>query len=211
MTLVSNDIGKTIPQPQKRVVMDIDSQQQLQQCMKSIADKRCKSSYAVVFKHFVHKVNHAAYKQLGQLQSQAIAHEVTQEVMTQVWRKAHLYHSEKGAVSTWIYTICRNVCFDTLRKLKHKVEINIADDIWPVNEQMVSDEQIFSDHLQNKQLRNAVNTLPEPQKQVVEGVFYQELSQEQLARQLNIPLGTVKSRLRLAVSKLKQELKVNHD
>ena len=70
---------------------------------------------------------------------------------------------------------------------------------------------MFADHLMDKQLEQYLNRLPENQKQVVRGVYFQELSQEQLAKQLNIPLGTVKSRLRLALTKLKQHIGANHD
>jgi RNA polymerase sigma-70 factor (ECF subfamily) len=194
-----------------KLPMDAKLNLELQQWMQSVADDRCKKSYANLFKHFAVKVRHVAYKQLGQLQSDAIANEVTQEVMTQLWRKAHLYHPEKGAVSTWVFTICRNVCFDLLRKSQNKHEINIAEDIWPLYEKTVTEDEIFTDHLSDKRLLDAVDILPDKQKQVVQGVFFQELSQEQLARQLNIPLGTVKSRLRLAMNKLKLELGERHD
>jgi RNA polymerase sigma-70 factor (ECF subfamily) len=137
--------------------------------------------------------------------------EATQEVMTQIWRKAHLYHPEKGAVTTWVYTITRNVCFDMLRKVKNKTELNLGNDIWPLYEHSTEEEEVFRDHLQDQQLLKCVDALPDKQQQIVRGVFFQELSQEQLARKLNIPLGTVKSRLRLAMAKLKQELGAHND
>lgn len=192
--------------PTKKKVMESESNIELKSWMHAIADQRCKTSFANVFKHFASKVKHLAYKQLGQLQSDAIATEAMQEVMTQVWRKAHLYHADKGAVTTWIYTITRNVCFDMLRKVKNKPEVNIAEDLWPLIEQSSDEDEVFADHLSHKQLEKCVNSLPDKQRQVVRGLFFQELSQEQLARQLDIPLGTVKSRLRLAMNKLKQEL-----
>jgi RNA polymerase sigma-70 factor (ECF subfamily) len=186
--------------------MDINANKELEDWMVAVADNRCKRSYASLFKHFANKVKRAAYKQLGQLQSEAIAMEATQEVMTQVWRKAHLYHPDKGTVTTWIYTITRNVCFDMLRKVKNKTEINLGDDIWPLFDQDMSQEDVFRDHLHDQRLLECVKSLPEKQHQIVHGVFFLELSQEQLARKLNIPLGTVKSRLRLAMQKLRQEL-----
>jgi RNA polymerase sigma-70 factor (ECF subfamily) len=131
--------------------------------------------------------------------------------MTQIWRKAHLYHPDKGAVSTWIYTIARNLCFDFLRKASTKAEFSLGDDLWPIADQVMAEHDVFSDHLSDQRLVSCVESLPEKQKQIVRGVFFQELSQEQLARQLNIPLGTVKSRLRLAIGKLKQELGVQYD
>jgi RNA polymerase sigma-70 factor (ECF subfamily) len=189
--------------PKSSEMMKVDKNKELQFCMIKVADSRCKQSFAVVFKHFASKVKSLANRQLN---NESLATEIMQETMSQVWRKAHLYHPEKGAVSTWIYTIARNQCFDLLRKSQTTSEVNLADDIWPLVEQTVEESEVFSDHLSSKRLLNCINALPDKQQQVVRGVFFQELSQEQLARQLQIPLGTVKSRLRLAIEKLKKEL-----
>jgi RNA polymerase sigma-70 factor (ECF subfamily) len=187
---------------------DLEDQQQLQILMAKIADSRCKHSFAELFKAFAPKVKRMTMKHLG---NDAQAMELTQDVMTQIWRKAHLYHPDKGAVSTWIYTIARNLCFDFLRKASTKAEFSLGDDLWPIADQVMAEHDVFSDHLSDQRLVSCVESLPEKQKQIVRGVFFQELSQEQLARQLNIPLGTVKSRLRLAIGKLKQELGVQYD
>lgn len=183
--------------------MKAEFNKELQSCMALVADKRCKKSFAVVFKHFALKVKSMANRQL---KNEALAAEIMQDSMSQVWRKAHLYHPDKGAVSTWVYTIARNLCFDLLRRGQSHSEINLADDIWPMLEQSVPETEIFVDHLSHQQLQKYISALPDKQQQVVRGVFFQELSQEQLARQLQIPLGTVKSRLRLALEKLKREL-----
>lgn len=188
--------------------MTQDTIDELQTCMALVADKRCKDSFKVVFQHFAPKVKTLAMRQLN---NEALAVEIMQETMSQVWRKAHLYHPEKGAVSTWVYTIARNQCFDLLRKTQTHSEINIAEDIWPLVEQAIPESEVFTDHLSDNRLVQCIDTLPDKQKQVVQGVFFQELSQEQLARQLQIPLGTVKSRLRLALLKLKKELGEQHD
>jgi RNA polymerase sigma-70 factor (ECF subfamily) len=208
---VSSHTVEQRPISKRQTQMDQNKQRELEKLMVAVADKRCKASYAKVFQHFASKVKHAAFAQLGQLQSEAIAMEATQEVMTQIWRKAHLYHPEKGAVTTWVYTITRNVCFDMLRKVKNKTELNLGNDIWPLYEHSTEEEEVFRDHLQDQQLLKCVDALPDKQQQIVRGVFFQELSQEQLARKLNIPLGTVKSRLRLAMAKLKQELGAHND
>lgn len=188
--------------------MTQDTNKELQDCMALVADQRCKKSFRLVFEHFALKVRTLAMRQLN---NEALAGEITQETMSQVWRKAHLYHPDKGAVSTWIYTIARNQCFDLLRKAQTHSEINIAEDIWPLIEQSIPESEVFTDHLSDNRLIQCIDTLPDKQKQVVQGVFFQELSQEQLARQLQIPLGTVKSRLRLALVKLKKELGEQHD
>lgn len=204
---IATKLGHNNGQVQSRK-MTQDTSKALRECMALVADKRCKNSFKVVFEHFALKVRTLAMRQLN---NEALAGEITQETMSQVWRKAHLYHPEKGAVSTWVYTIARNQCFDLLRKTQTHSEINIADDIWPLIEQTVPESEVFADHLSDNRLIQCIDTLPDKQKQVVRGVFFQELSQEQLARQLQIPLGTVKSRLRLALVKLKKELGEQHD
>ena len=74
-----------------------------------------------------------------------------------------------------------------------------------------AEDASFDDHLESKQLRNVIETLPLEQQQVVKGFYFMEMSQEQLANHLNLPLGTIKSRLRLAIAKLKVKLGEHHD
>eukprot|EP00495_Collosphaeridae_sp_1-RS-2012_P001333 TRINITY_DN1339_c0_g1_i1.p1 TRINITY_DN1339_c0_g1~~TRINITY_DN1339_c0_g1_i1.p1 ORF type:complete len:143 (+),score=10.62 TRINITY_DN1339_c0_g1_i1:34-429(+) len=131
--------------------------------------------------------------------------------MTNVWRKAHLYHADKGAPTTWVYTVMRNVTFDLLRKIKAKKEDNLSEDIWPVIEAQEAEPQKFEDHLRSKQILEYLEKLPENQKQVIRGFYFMEMSQEQLAEHLNLPLGTVKSRLRLALNKLIKQIGEQYD
>lgn len=96
-------------------------------------------------------------------------------------------------------------------KLKSNKEDNLSDDIWPIAESAVSEEQPYEDHLENKQLLRVIEALPETQQEVVKGFYLMEMSQEQLANHLNLPLGTIKSRLRLALAKLKVHLGEDND
>ena len=105
----------------------------------------------------------------------------------------------------------RNVTFDMLRKVQSNKEDNLSEDIWPIIESTNIEEETFSDHLENKQLLSVIKELPENQQQVVKGFYFMEMSQEQLANHLSLPLGTVKSRLRLALAKLKIQLGDKHD
>lgn len=125
--------------------------------------------------------------------------------------KSHLFNAEKGAVTTWIYTLVRNQSFDMLRKMQTNREDNLSEDIWQQHSNERDDSAEFSDHLLDRQLVEYVEKLPEEQKNVVKGIYFQELSQEELANQLGIPLGTVKSRLRLALGKLKAHMGEYHD
>jgi len=181
---------------------------QLSDWLQSVADKRCKISFTQLFKFFSPKIQRIARSKFP---DEAQAHEVVQETMTNIWRKAHLFDSSKGAPTTWVYTVMRNVTFDQLRKIQSNREDNLSDDIWPIVDSAQSEDDTFEDHLQNKQLLRVIDTLPEGQKEVVRGFYLLEMSQEQLAEHLNLPLGTIKSRLRLALAKLKVQLGEDND
>jgi len=181
---------------------------QLCKWLNAVSISRDKKSFTELFHFFAPKIQRIARNKFP---NEAQASEVVQETMSNVWRKAHLFNQDKGAATTWVYTIMRNVTFDMLRKIKGNREDNLSDDIWPIAESMVSDTESFDDHLENKQLLTVIEKLPEVQQQVVKGFYFMEMSQEQLAVHLNLPLGTIKSRLRLALAKLKVQLGEEHD
>jgi len=181
---------------------------QLCQWLDAVATSRDKIAFTHLFEFFAPKIQRIARNKFP---NETQASEVVQETMSNVWRKAHLFDKNKGAATTWVYTVMRNVTFDLLRKIKGNKEDTLSDDIWPVAECMVGEEETFDDHLENKQLLTVIDELPEAQQQVVKGFYFMEMSQEQLALHLNLPLGTIKSRLRLALAKLKVQLGENHD
>jgi RNA polymerase sigma-70 factor (ECF subfamily) len=105
----------------------------------------------------------------------------------------------------------RNVTFDILRKLQSNKEDNLSDDIWPMIEMAEVEHEPFSDHLEQKQILSVIDKLPQNQQEVIKGFYFMEMSQDQLAVHLDLPVGTVKSRLRLALIKLRGLLGVNND
>jgi RNA polymerase sigma-70 factor (ECF subfamily) len=181
---------------------------QLCQWLTEVAQERDKQAFTALFKFFAPKIQRIA---LSKYDSSTLANDVVQETMSNVWRKAHLFNGEKGAVTTWVYTIMRNVAFDMLRKKKSNKEDNLSEDIWPLAESTFVEDEGFDDHLENTQLLKGIEKLPEAQQQVVRGFYFMEMSQEQLAKHLNLPLGTIKSRLRLALAKLKLQLGEDND
>lgn len=181
---------------------------QLCQWLDDVSKERDKQAFTDLFQFFAPKIQRIAR---GKFPNEAQACEVVQETMSNVWRKAHLFDKSKGAATTWVYTVMRNVTFDMLRKIKGNKEDNLSDDIWPLAESLISADESFDDHLENKELLSVIDKLPEAQQQVVKGFYFMEMSQEQLADHLNLPLGTIKSRLRLALAKLKVQLGENHD
>ncbi len=184
----------------------------LSQCLTSVAKHQSKQAFTSLFHYFSPKIIRFGIRKLG---SEAMAKELVQETMTNIWQKSHLYNPDKGAATTWVFTIMRNAAFDMLRKVNFRSEQQLSDDIWPTDafhHEDYDDENHFSDHLESRHLSNQIEMLPEAQKTVIRGVYYHGLSQEQLAQQLGVSVGTVKSRIRLALGKLKQCMEgTDHD
>jgi RNA polymerase sigma-70 factor (ECF subfamily) len=176
--------------------------------LKLVAESRDKQAFTHLFKFFSPKILRIAR---GKFPNEAQANEVVQDTMTNVWKKAHLFNQDKGAATTWVYTVMRNVTFDMLRKIQGNKEDNISEDIWPIAESLSCDTEPFDDHLEDKKLLSVIDELPIAQQEVIKGFYLREMSQEQLAKHLNLPLGTVKSRLRLALAKLKLQLGERND
>lgn len=135
---------------------------------------------------------------------EAQAEDLIQDVMLTVWNKAKLYDPAKASVATWLFTIARNRRIDGMRK-DRRLEFDHNDP------ELVTEPEDQSDHLAHASLiganvREALNQLPEEQAQIVRLSFYEEFSHSEIAARLNMPLGTVKSRVRLAMEKLRTML-----
>ncbi len=132
------------------------------------------------------------------------AEEVAQGAMSLVWRKAGMYSPDKGNPSTWIFTIARNLRIDRVRRERvfqplpegHNEE---ASDDEPADIALIREERYAA-------LRQALATLPADQLEIVTLSYMDGLSHSQVAKRLDLPLGTVKSRMRLAYNKLRPML-----
>ncbi len=133
------------------------------------------------------------------------ANEVVQTVFIQVWDEAHKYSTDKGSVFSWIMLIARSRAIDRFRVLKRKFatelyEIPSCYEVESENEQTVLYSQ------QRKIVLNALEALPTIQREVLELAYFEGLSQSQIAKKLDIPLGTVKTRTLHALRKLRKIL-----
>ena len=130
------------------------------------------------------------------------AEELAQETLLTVWRKAALYSGEKGSATTWIFTIARNLRIDRLRKefpwqeLPEGHNETASSDILP-------DEAVSEAERRNK-VQIALSQLPQDQHEVVSLSYIEGLSHSEIAQRLELPLGTVKSRMRLAYQKIRE-------
>ena len=130
------------------------------------------------------------------------AEELAQETMLTVWRKASLYSGEKGSATTWIFTIARNLRIDRLRRELTWVALPDGHD-----EEASSDalpDEILSDQERKVRVQQALSVLPADQHEVVSLSYVEGLSHSEIAERLGLPLGTVKSRMRLAYQKIRE-------
>jgi RNA polymerase sigma-70 factor, ECF subfamily len=130
------------------------------------------------------------------------AEELAQETLLMVWRKAGLYSSDKGSASTWIFTIARNLRIDRLRREVPWQELPEGHDEIRSNDP--TPEDAVSDRERQDRTQTALAALPEEQKAVVSLSYLSGLSHSEIAERLNLPLGTVKSRMRLAYQKIRE-------
>lgn len=169
--------------------------------IEKIAESKDRDAFAALFAHFAPRLK-GYLMRLGASDGQA--EEVLQEALLTVWRKAHLFDRKKAAASTWIFTIARNRRIDILRKRKFP-EIDAEDPSLVPDAPPAPDEQVIGAR-EGEAVRAALEKLPEEQRELVRLAFYNGWSHSRIAADTNLPLGTVKSRLRLAFSRLRNEL-----
>jgi len=134
----------------------------------------------------------------------AAAEDLTQEAMATVWRKAALYDPARATAGTWIFTIARNLRVDALRR-ERRPQIDPADPAL-VPDSPETPEASLSGARMATQLRAAIAALPAEQARLVELSFFQDRAHSAIADELGLPLGTVKSRLRLAIGRVRKTL-----
>lgn len=165
-----------------------------------------RAAFAELFKRYAPKVK--AYH-LGLRASVSQADDLVQEVMVTIWRRASTYDETKASVSTWIYTIARNRFIDRVRKEKRS-EIAMHEDDERSHKEQASDDRHLDEVLSLDKraavLREAMRALPPEQNIVISMAFLKEMSHGEIADLLGLPLGTVKSRIRLAMARLKNRL-----
>jgi RNA polymerase sigma-70 factor, ECF subfamily len=169
--------------------------------LQAIVERHDQNSFAALFDYYAPRVK-AYLKRLGA--SDSLAEDLVQDVMLTVWRKAESYDPAKAGVGTWIFTIARNLRIDAIRRDRHPVldpdDPLLVPDPAPLPDRMAEAAQEEHD------VRAALHELPADQALVVNLAFYEGKSHGEIAAALAIPLGTVKSRLRLAFRRVRGRL-----
>jgi RNA polymerase sigma-70 factor (ECF subfamily) len=130
------------------------------------------------------------------------AEDCMQDVMVTLWRKAHLYDPARATVATWVFTIARNRKIDIIRKIRRPTPEELP---WgPQAEPEQADALALRED--SRRLAEAVAQLPPKQRDLIERAFYGELSHGEIALETGLPLGTIKSRIRLAIDRLRHAM-----
>ncbi len=140
---------------------------------------------------------------------QSVAEEITLDVFVQVWQKADSYRPELAKVSTWMIAITRNHAIDILRRQRSRPETNSVhwEDRSVQNGPLIHNlEQQIESTLKKEMVRNALAQLPEDQREALALAYFKGYTQSQISEALKQPLGTIKTRIRLGMQKLRKLL-----
>lgn len=169
--------------------------------LKAVATERSVEAFEVIFRHFGPRVRIYMLRQVRDAQA---AEELMQETMMTVWNKAALFDPARGNVSAWIFRIARNLRIDAHRRDK-RPEFDINDPAFVPDDAPAADVQM--EEVQDaERLHRALALLPKEQLDLLKRSFFDEVSHSAIAEQLGLPIGTVKSRIRLAFAKLRAAL-----
>jgi len=196
MRIMTNKPDAHEPDPINASVTVDKADMHADQLIVAIALTKDRALYAELFRRFAPKIKAFV---MGQGLAAQEAEELSQEAMLKVWRKAEGFDPTKATASTWIYTIARNLRIDMARKAARKREL--PDDLWVNHERPVDELMGLAQSADT--LKSLMVGLPPEQKEVLTLSFYEDMSHSDVAKALNLPLGTVKSRLRLALGRLR--------
>ncbi len=165
-----------------------------------IRDQRDRAAFRRLFAHFAPRVKAFLIKSGADA---SLAEECAQDVMATLWQKAHLFDPGRASASTWIFTIARNRRIDALRKQRRPE----PEDLPWGPEHAPDQADALALQQETERLGAAIAQLPEKQKDLIEKAYFHDLSHSEIADQTGLPLGTIKSRIRLALDRLRHQMK----
>jgi RNA polymerase sigma factor (sigma-70 family) len=167
--------------------------------LRKVADDQDTDAFTALFEHFGPRVKAFLMKSGA---DHALAEECAQDVMVTVWKKAAQFDPSRASVATWIYTIARNRRIDMLRRDRRPEpeDLNWGPEEEPDQFEVLGLQQ------ESDQLAAAIASLPEKQRVMIERAYFGDLSHSEIAEETGLPLGTIKSRIRLALERLRHSL-----
>jgi len=184
--------------------MPIESEQSrgMASLIEAVAIRRDREAFVMLYQHFAPRVKTMLLRSGA---SEARAEELAQETLLTVWHKAGSFVPRSVGAAAWIFTIARNLQIDTFRRerrLSHILDENSAEFEVHAHEQRTPEDLVTTTQMEGR-VREALAQLPPEQIRVIELFFFGGRTHCEIEEQLQIPLGTVKSRLRLALSRLR--------
>lgn len=168
--------------------------------MLAVRDRQDRAAFAQLFRHFAPRVKAFLMKAGTEA---ALAEDCAQDVLATVWQKAHLFDPSRASVATWVFTIARNRRIDMARR-DRRPEPEALD--WGGDSHEPDQADVYEAAQETRRLTDALSTLPEAQRALVARAFYGELSHSEIAAETGLPLGTIKSRIRLALDRLRAKM-----
>lgn len=165
-----------------------------------IRDNQDKAAFAELYAHFAPRVKGFLIKSGSDA---SLAEECAQEVMATCWHKAHMFDPSRASVATWIFTIARNRKIDVLRKQRRPEPEELT---WGPEEEP-DQADVLALQQESELLGRALADLPAAQRDLIQKAYFGDLSHSEIAAETGLPLGTIKSRIRLALERLRHVLK----
>lgn len=166
----------------------------------AIAHRRDRAAFTLLFARFAPRIKTFLMRRGA---SDATAEELAQETMLAVWRKAERFDPSKGSAEAWIFTIARNAAIDAGRRQLGLASARLELENEPPGDKPVLGDEALVAAQSADRLTVAMRALPGDQVEVLRLAFFEDISHSEIASRLHLPLGTVKSRLRLAVQRLR--------
>lgn len=165
----------------------------------AIAQNQDREAFAELFRHFAPRVKAFLMKSGA---DESLAEECMQDVMVTLWRKAHMYDPSRASAATWIFTIARNRKIDLLRRYSRPE----PEDLPWGPEQAPDQADVIALQQDSGRLAQAIAKLPAKQRELIQHAYFGELSHSDIAAETGLPLGTIKSRIRLALERLRHSM-----
>jgi RNA polymerase sigma factor (sigma-70 family) len=176
-----------------------ESQDEWGMLIMRVRDTQDKSAFAALFSHFAPRIKGFLMKSGA---NASLAEECAQDVMATLWQKSHLFDPSRASAATWIFTIARNRRIDALRKSRRPEPEDL-----PWGPEAEPDQQDALELAQDtERLAEALALLPDKQRELIERAYFGDLSHSEIAAETGLPLGTIKSRIRLALDRLRHKL-----
>jgi RNA polymerase sigma-70 factor, ECF subfamily len=144
------------------------------------------------------------------VQDGPLAEEILQEVFVRTWRQADRFKKSRGNFASWLLSITHNLAIDEIRKRQRRPQrsdsVDIGDALYGLIDEATNVEEAAQAGALRRRIKVAMDTLPEPQRDAIELAFFEGYSQREISAYLDVPLGTIKTRMRLGLKKLKDEL-----